>query len=441
MKKKYSRRQIFTSTSLLAMAIALLFLAACTFENPTAVSERINYVDKELNLVDITNADVYSHATPGLRATGAKAGMAKAAAAPGDAVIKLIAEVSPPEDDKGRELQASHVALTSNGKYAIVTYMLRGAEVSGALDIFNVSTPSKPKLLRTILFPDFDIAAVVEETGTLFLAGQTPNVNGNSARVVSLSFSSAGAVDLASQKSVQLPGYFATDLVRQNNLLFVTTGTYSPNQPAAGLYALDPDTLAISKSATNGYPDARSVAVDGSDVAVFEAQYSSPSALCRLDIYDNGDLASTPTSVDLSSYPATAEAKAKLTYFEAAKLFLVATNRSGVAIIDAQTKRLKAGIPAPNLAANIVPLENQSSNAVSIGDAGGKDIVFIANGEAGLWVGDGDLIKKQTTSTTASINGTIRFGVGESVNFVASMNTLAVAAVGTGGLKIITIQK
>ena len=439
MKKQYSRSQIFTFALILSAAAILLLFAACTLDNPPDASGRMSYLDEELNLVDIADASTYSRTSPG----ESRAIATKGAPAPGGAVIKLVAEVSPPEDEQGYELQASHVALTSNGKYAIVSYMLREDPASGALDIFNISNPSKPTLLTTTLFPDFDIAAVIEEGGTLFLAGQTPDQSdeGKSARVVSLSFSAAGAVDLTSQKSVQLPGYFATDLVRQNGLLFVTTGTYSLNQPSAGLYALNPATLATSGNVTGGYPDARSVAADGSDMAVFEAQYSNPAAGCSLDIYDNGDLASAPSFIDLSSYPATAEAKAKLTYFPSAKLYLVATNRSGVAIVDAQAKSLKAGIPAPSLAASLVPLENQTSNAVSMGNAGGKDIVLIANGEAGLWVGDGDLIKSQTSRTTASVNGSIRFGAGESVNFVASKNTFAVAAVGTGGLKMITITK
>jgi len=422
------------------MTIGLILFMACTLDTPISGADRVSYPDKALDLVDITDAVSYS---PRSMHGEAKTAIPRAPATPGGALITLVAEVAPPSDAQGRKLQASHVELTANGKYAIVSYMLRENAVSGAIDIFDVSNPARPTLLRNILFPNFDIAAVIEEPGTLFLAGQTLDDTGagKSARVTSLSFSDRGVVDLASEKTVQLPGYFATDLVRQNGLLFVTTGTYSVTQPAVGLYALEPTTLATSASLTNAYPDARSVVVDGSDVAVFEAQYTSPLVTCHLDIYRNGVLGSTPSSIALTSYPATAEAKAKMAYYQDGELFLVATNRSGVAIIDAQTKSFKTSIPAPSLPANIVPLENQSSNAVAIGNSGSKDIVFIANGEAGLWVGDGDLIKHQpSTSTTASISGSIRFGAGESVNFVASKNTLAVAAVGTGGLKMLTIK-
>jgi len=439
MKKQYSRRFIFSLIAIVSSAVFMLFFMACALGNLPDTSDRVSYPNEVLSLVDITDADTYSRAI----LTGSRVSAPKAPEAPGGAVIKLVAEVSSPLDGQGRELQASHVALTSNGKYAIVSYMLRGNDASGAIDVIDVSNPAKPKLLSTNLFPNFDIAAVIEETGTLFLAGQTPDQSGagQSARVVSLSFSGSGVVNTDSQKSVQLPGYFATDLVRQNGLLFVTTGTYSSIQPAVGLYALDPITLADSTSVTSGYPDARSTAVDGSNVAVFEAQYSDPTTKCHLDIYANGNLNSTPASIDLSAYPAIADSKAKMAYFQAGNQFLIAANRSGVAIVDAQSKSLVAGIPAPALSSALVPLENQSSNAISIGNAGGKDIVFIANGEAGLWVADGDLIKSQNSITTASINGSIRFGAGESVNFVASKNTLAVAAVGTGGLKMLTVQR
>jgi len=439
MKQKYSRFRIFTFLSLPALMFSLLYLGACALDNSEEETDRLSYSDVELSLVDITDADSYSRSVPGWTRGDA---VARAVSAPGGAVIKLVAEVDPPEDAQGRLLQASHVALSSNGQYAAVGYMLRGDEASGAIDVFNISNPSKPKLQSTHFFPGFDIAAVLVESGSLFLAGQTPDQSGDgrSARVVSLDFSNSGVVSLSSEKSVQLPGYFATDLSREDDVLFVTTGTYSSNQTAVGIYALDTETLETSESVTAGYPDARSVVSGGSDVAIFEAQYSDPASNCRLDIYADGELESAPASIDLSAYPATAEAKAKSAYFEDAELYLVAANRSGIAIVDARRGTLKAGIPAPGLAGSLVPPENQSSNAVSMGDAGGRDIVLIANGEAGLWVGDGNLVRAQTTSSTSSINGSIRFGSGESVNFVASRNTLAVAAVGTGGLKMLTIQ-
>ncbi len=232
---------------------SLLYLGACALDNSEEETDRLSYRDVELSLVDITDADSYSRSVPGWTRGDE---VARAVSAPGGAVIKLVAEVDPPEDAQGRLLQASHVALSSNGQYAAVGYMLRGDEASGAIDVFNISNPSKPKLQSTHFFPGFDIAAVLVESGSLFLAGQTPDQSGEgkSARVVSLDFSNSGVVSLSSEKSVQLPGYFATDLSREDDVLFVTTGTYSSNQAAVGIYALDTETLETSESVTTGTP-------------------------------------------------------------------------------------------------------------------------------------------------------------------------------------------
>lgn len=222
----------------------------------------------------------------------------------------------------------------------------------------------------------------------------------------------------------------------------MTTGTASEDQKNVGLFALDPKTLEVKSSVVSGYPDLRSVAISdtGNDVAIFEAVFDKISSLQTsnyLAIYSNGDLTKSPSTIDLSAYPASSEAKSKLEYYNG--LLLVAVNQSGVVIADPENMNVQANIPAPNLAG--IDKANQSSNAVSVGTAESTDVVFIANGEAGLWVGDGDSIEKQKTNGTGSIAGSIRFGAGQSVNYVACKNSLVVAAVGTGGLKVLTLSK
>jgi hypothetical protein len=431
MKKRKFRQAAF----FVALAVVVV-VSSCSLSTSTSGSSRVTYPNTVLSLVDITDASSYSKAiVPG---TGA---MAKGShSAPGGAVITLVAEVTPPKAADGTTLQASHVALTTNGKYAFVSYMLKGDANYGAIDFFDVSKPSHPTLLSSTSFPTFDIAAVVENSGTIYLAGQTVDESGagNSAKVMAIPYS-GGTLQTSKAVSATFGGYFATDIVYQNNLVYVTTGTTSTTQPKVGLFALDPKTLAVKKSVTTGYPDLRSVAISKDvGVAVFEAQYSlsSPTATAHLDIYQDGDLSTTPNSIDLTKYPATAQAKSKIEYYKGT--LLVAANKSGVVIANPNTLKVQADVPAPNLA-GILP-ENQSSNAVSVGTAGSKDIVFIANGEAGLWVGDGDSFQSQTTDGTGSINGSIRFGVGQSVNYVASKNSLVVAAVGTGGLKVLTLS-
>lgn len=419
-----------------AVLLCFALVSACDLGTPEV--NRVTYHDEELVLVDVADGGSYSRTlTVGAGSRAAKA----AKPAPGGSTITYVAEVEPPEDPLGKKLQASHIALSSDAKYAIVSYMLRGEGSSGAVDIFDVSKPSKPVLLKSTIIPNFDISVVVEESKKLYLAGQRIDDSGarNHAFVMAVDYStSTGELNMDAAATYALPGYFATDLVRQNGLLYVTTGAYSPEQPNIGLFALKLESGALTVDASNvsGYPDLRSVAVGGSDLAVFEAQFASPASTCRLDIYSGGTLGSLSKSVNLSSFPAQAEAKSKVGYYGG--LFFVAANQSGVAIVNPVDGTVKASIPAPSIAG--LSLELQASNAVSSGNAGGTaDILLIANGEAGLWVGDGTAIKSQSGSSLANISGSIRFGAGESVNYVASKSTLAVAAVGTGGLKILNI--
>ncbi|PKL07250.1 MAG: hypothetical protein CVV53_00460 [Spirochaetae bacterium HGW-Spirochaetae-9] len=437
---KKSKFIAYCSIIFLVLAATFLLLAGCSLDyDPEG---RVTLHDEELTLVDLDDSGSYSRTIPVWSASRA----AKAAKpAPGGATITYVAEVEPPADSLDRKLQASHIALTSNGKYAIVVYMLTGAGSSGAVDIFNVSNPARPVLLKNTLIPNFDIAAVIEDSGRLYLAGQrigNPDI-GKNAFVMAVDYNTSnGSLMEATAASIALPGHFATDLVWYNGRLYVTTGAYSSTQPGVGLFALklNNGTFTIEDSSVASYPDLRSVAAGGEDLAVFEAQAEAPfpASIARLDIYKGSELGSPSKTVNLTSFPAQAEAKSKVGYFGG--LFFVAANMSGVAIVDPDDGTVRASIPAPRLT-GLAP-ELQTSNAVSSGNASGKDILLIANGEAGLWVGDGDLVRDQrggTISSTSSISGSIRFGAGESVNYVAGKSSLVVAAVGTGGLKVLNL--
>lgn len=431
-----TKSSFFISVTL-GISVFVIIFASCSLSN-SQDSSRLTKVNQELSLVDINDTTTYSTAPKGVRAT------AKAKPdVPGGATITLIAEVEPPTTSSGETLQASHIYLTPDGKTAFVSYMLQGDSTAGALDVFDVASPDNPQLLFSSLFDTaenaFDIAVVHADANTVYLAGQKIDQTGkgNSAYVVSVPYSKKDGLNIAALKSVSLPGYFATDIALTEHDLFVTTGAYSATQPNVGLYVLDPSTLEIKNKVTTGYPDLRSVAYQSSDIAVFEAQSASPVATARIDIYKNSDISAAPVSVDLKDYPPDAEAKSKIAYYK--DTLFAAANRSGVVIVDAKNGKIQGCVPAPALDTAIVELKDQTSNAVSSGNTGKKDLIYIANGEAGLWVGDAAGLEAQTTSSTENIAGTIRFGAHESVNYVAAKNATVICASGLGGIKILTI--
>ncbi len=434
MKSIFGKAIIFMVATLSAVALIL----GCNL-NPSVDQSRVTYPNETLSLVDINDASAYSTTTKALKGGTER----KKLEVPGGATITLVAEVSPPTSAAGDTLQASHIYLSSDGETAFVAYMLQHEKVSGGLDVFDISIPRHPQLKYSQLFPDFDIAVVQADANTVFLAGQKIDESGEgkSAYILRIPYSKRGGLDMSETLEKHLPGYFATDLYLTESALYVTTGTASTTQPNVGLFVLDPDTLEVVAQKTSDYPDLRSVAVHSSNVAVFEAATSSPTTTnARVDIYKNDDFSDStkPTSIDLSAYPPDAGAKAKMEYYSDKTIF-VATNSHGVVILDADKGTIQGRVPAPALA--FVKLADQTSNAVSSGNTGKKDLIYIANGEAGLWVGDASALEEQTTTnSTWNIAGTIRFNARESVNYVASKKSTVICASGLGGIKILDIS-
>ena len=413
---------------------SIFFMNTCSLfdTNQDDESDRLTHEDITLELVDIDEPDMYSTSSASTRLNRAVKPV------PGDVSIVLRATVVPPKASDGASLQASHVALSPDGKYAFVSYMLQGEAVYGALDIFDVSNPSWPVIISTNSFPAIDISTVLYDGSYVYIGGQSIDETGegNSAYIRALKFTGnkLATTDTIIERS--LPGYFTTDIATTDNAVYVTTGTNNAaGTLAVGIYVfktgtLD-DTMDITPVTAN-LPDVRSITATNKNIAIFEAKFEAPAADAALLVYDtNLDLDLVQTiPLDVTVLP---ESKAGLGYI--GNYFVLAANRSGTVVIDPDLSTpVVTTIPAPNLES--IDAANQSSNSVSTGTANSKTIYFISNGESGLWVGDSDSI---STTDDWGISGTIRFGEGQSVNYAAAKNSVVVAAVGIGGLKIMEL--
>ncbi|HLE32887.1 MAG TPA: hypothetical protein VJB38_09785, partial [Bacteroidota bacterium] len=78
------------------------------------------------------------------------------------------------------------------------------------------------------------------------------------------------------------------------------------------------------------------------------------------------------------------------------------------------------------------------TNAVSVS----KDFLFAANGEAGVYVAQGDFDMEAVPASDPNLSylGSLNFSTAQSANFVASNDNILFIATGTGGLKIVEIQ-
>lgn len=413
----------------------ILFLTAvytgCPSDPGTEPTEtsRLVHTDITLELVDTTAESAYSDTTVSKNARAL-------AAAPGETVITEKAVVSSPVTSSGIVMQASDVSMGPNGKYAFVTYMLKGDNNSGMLDIIDISDPSWPVLSYSIDFSTTDLSAAAYDGSYIYIGGQSleNTTAGEYAYIRAIKFTGNKPDTSSEIVELHLPGYFMTDIAADGNLVYVTTGTENQEGTLhAGFFIFSFDGTSFTQVAHVDMPDARSVAVSSSKkIAVFEAASIQPYAQSAVYTYTYAKDTLSPDSVTPVETDILDESKAGIDFI--GSYILLAANKSGVRILTTDSPpSLTATIPAPSLI-TLSP-ELQPSNAVSAGFANSKTIYFISNGEAGLWVGDAGSV----ADSGHGLSGSIRFSNGISVNDVAAKNSTVVAAAGTGGVRILEL--
>jgi len=313
-----------------------------------------------------------------------------------------IAEVKPPTDASGRTLQASHV--TVNGNYAYVSYIMRGDAYSGAIDVIDVSDPYKPKLVTSALIPNTDITSLTF-SGSNLIIGAAKDVDkdiqlaGNPAIVFNMELSSGLLTDKLNTN--YLDSRVTTDVAANTTNYFAVTGDNG------SLYKISSSTKVIAGKAA--VADLRSIALTSDKVVTL-------SGTKGVNIYNQSTLAlqkSFTTSNDVSGAKRTMD-------IDGTKLFVSeGPNGLGVYDINSGSKLQTIGITTAG--------EDNVTNAVSFNDG----YAFVANGALGLNV--------YQSATQLNLLGSV--GIAGSSNYVKSSGNYIYVASGTGGLKIIKMEK
>lgn len=313
-----------------------------------------------------------------------------------------IAEVKPPVDANGRTLQASHV--TVNGNYAYVSYITRGDVYSGAIDVIDVSDPYKPKLVTSALIPNTDITSLTYANGNLIIGAakdvdKDAQLAGNPAIVFNMALSSGLLTNTLTTN--YLESRVTTDVAANTSNYFAVTGDNG------SLFKLSTSTKAVTGKVA--VADLRSIALTSDKVVTL-------SGTKGVNIYNQSNLAlqkSFATSNDISGAKRTMD-------IDGTKLFVSeGPNGLGVYDINSGSKLQTIGIPTAG--------EDNVTNAVSFNDG----YAFIANGALGLNV--------YQSATQLSLLGSV--GIAGSSNYVKSSGNYIYVASGTGGLKIIKLEK
>jgi len=313
-----------------------------------------------------------------------------------------IAEVKPPVDANGRTLQASHV--TVNGNFAYVSYIMRGDAYSGAIDVIDISDPYKPKLVTSALIPSTDITSLTF-SGSNLIIGAAKDVDkdtqlaGNPAIVFNMELSSGLLTDKL--KTNYLESRVTTDVAANASNYFAVTGDNG------SLFKINSATKVIAGKAA--VADLRSIALTSDKVVTL-------SGTKGVNIYNQSTLAlqkSFTTSSDVSGAKRTMDV-------DGTKLF-VSEGPNGLGVYDINSGSKLQTIAIPTAA------EDNVTNAVSINDG----YAFVANGALGLNV--------YQSATQLNLLGSV--GIAGSSNYVKSSGNYIYVASGTGGLKIIKMEK
>jgi hypothetical protein len=319
-------------------------------------------------------------------------------------------------------LPATHIVF--RGARAYVSYAPAGERLVGAVDVFDITTPSEPRLISSARFSDSKITTMAVDEKNLYLGTVTSNAAFEATpavlEVVRLD-DDGRLTSLSHRKGVM--SHVITGITLFEGDVWVTSGTSSAKP--GGITVLDDEDFEVLLTET--IADVRAVSSNGRVITVLVGS----DAKMRLYNADSRQFIS-----EFSIGGLTAQGH-KATIANVANWAFVAAGDSGVVFTRIRqnesttgTKLISWGNPT---AVPDVSEEDAVTNAVAVSGS----FAYAANGGSGVWVARGDW------STTAE-NGTPSIELmgrldlpGVSSNMVGVYGGSLFVAAGNGGLKVL----
>src|SRR6266852_1819737 len=331
--------------------------------------------------------------------------------------LHLNAEVAPPSIG-GQVLQATSVSIVGN--LAVVSYNMVGNAYLGGVDVIDITNKQHPVLTSEALFQNTDVSAVTTSGVNVYVAEATGDTGFAAPAVFEVVQLVGNQLVLTGTKSTGLSSFVATS-VAYGTRVYATSGN------TGGLFVLDPALFTVTSSIP--LHDARWVAVGGGKVAVVRG---TPGILSVFNESNMSSVGNFPFAVaDIAQSKSQAE-------LVGGKAFIAAGD-SGVQVISDSTGLKVGAVPRPNPDSLGLSPSVVVTNAVAID----QDLMFISNGEAGVYLAQGSQAFSTTgseTQQTITMQGRLRFGNLQSVNHVALQSGLLIIAAGLGGLKIVQVN-
>jgi len=327
-------------------------------------------------------------------------------------IFTLRAEVDPPVFE-GNTLMATHVKILDN--FAFVTYNTKGNMYLGGLEVFDVTDISNPKIVWQAVFSKADVSSVDYYNNKLYIVGaqniaETPDSKLRTPAMLEVLLLNSNREISDVDTIINLDSYAGTDVKVTSEGIYATSGSNGflkfYNHSYDSVYA-----TAIS--------DARSVDINATNAYVLSGQPGKVSVFGRTN-----QLPVTTHNIGGANTP---ESKSELVVTD--NYIITALNEGGIQVLNANGT-LKQYIPRPATPDGEKD-EDYVTNSVSLNG----DLLFAANGEAGIFIGG--IVKEHHDSIYTL--GAIKFGGDQSSNFVESKDSVIFVATGLGGLKILSI--
>ena len=310
----------------------------------------------------------------------------------------------------------------------LISYNTRGNPFVGAVDYVINPFGLTPRLVSSVEFSDSDLSAVGLDDDWIY-AAQATGASGfaTPAAIERLSLAPSGIL-LENNDRFDLTSFAATSALPLENEIYVTTGDNGH------VYALDPSDM--SMVGQYALDDARWVAHDADNGRIVVVQGTSG----RISVFQEGDFpGGSMTRLNTFPFPGADVPQSKSTVEVVGGKAFIAAGPEGVQVMCLDNGAIVGSVPRPDPAALQLDPSVVVTNAVTVDE----DLMFISNGEAGVYVAAGDADFASTpcdAPQNITMLGHLRFDDLQSVNHVDYENKRLLIAAGLGGLKIVQIK-
>lgn len=441
----------FRPARLLRLAVAALFavmLAACggsegsgpTVVDPVVLDPVADAPDESNDRIEITNTQsaldirvIHPETSIVIDADGVGYGsdvpMAMERIAfdgPASVRLTLASEISPPTVDN-QVVQATAIAQ-SIGNNAVISYNMRGEPRLGAIDWVMRLNSARPQLGSSATFNDADVSAISTDGRNVYMAMATGAPEFPFPAVVERLRVEGNRLTLAGNERAPLTSFVATSVQAVDDAVYATSGN------TGGVFGLAEEDL----SPLGDFPlhDARWVASDPAGDRIVVVQ-GTPG---QVSVFAAGEFpGGSMNLLNTFPFPGANVPESKSTVEIAGNKAFIAGGPEGVQVMCLDDGAIIGHVPRPDPAQLGLDPSVVVTNAVTVDG----DLMFISNGEAGVYVARATqpFAASGCAPQDIAVAGKLRFDDLQSANHVSYRGDYLFVAAGLGGVKVVRVSR